>query len=59
MKVFHRNVLDRLDQITNDTGKHIHDFIDNPHAFTRKGTLSATTVIKTTINMQGEALTSV
>ena len=51
-------ILDRLDQIINDTGKHIHDFIDNPHAFTRKRTLSAATVIKTTISMQGGALTS-
>ena len=58
MKVLHKNILDRLDQIINDTGKHIHDFIDNPHAFTRKRTLSAVTVIKTTINMQGGDLTS-
>ena len=58
MKAFHKNILERLDRIINDTGKHIHDFIDNPHAFTRKRALSAATVIKTTINMQGEDLTS-
>ena len=39
MKALHRNILERLDQIINDTGKHIHDFIDDPHAFTRKRTL--------------------
>lgn len=58
MKALHKNILERLDQIINDTGKHIHDFIDNPHAFTRKRTLDAATVIKTTINMQGEDLNS-
>ena len=58
MKALHRNILDRLDQIINDTGKHIHDFIDDPHAFTRKRFLDAATVIKTTINMQGKDLTS-
>ena len=58
MKALHRNILERLDQIINDTGKHIHDFINDPHAFTRKRTLDAATVIKTTINMQGEDLTS-
>ena len=58
MKALHKNILDRLDQIINDTGKHIHDFIDDPHAFTRKRTLDAATVIKTTINMQGKDLTS-
>ena len=58
MKAFHKNILDRLDQIINDTGKHIHDFIDDPHAFTRKRSLDAATVIKTTINMQGKDLTS-
>ena len=58
MKALHKNILDRLDQIINDTGKHIHDFIDDPHAFTRKRSLDAATVIKTTINMQGKDLTS-
>lgn len=58
MKALHRNILDRLDQIINDTGKRIHDFIDDPHAFTRKRFLDAATVIKTTINMQGKDLTS-
>ena len=58
MKALHRNILERLDQIINDTGKHIHDFINDPHAFTRERTLDAATVIKTTINMQGEDLTS-
>ncbi|KRN92174.1 hypothetical protein IV44_GL000304 [Lactobacillus amylovorus DSM 16698] len=58
MKALHKNILDRLDQIINDTGKHIHDFIDDPHAFTRKRTLDAATVIKTTINMQRKDLAS-
>ena len=49
MKALHKIILDRLDQIINDTGKHIHDFIDAPHAFTRKRSLDAATVIKTTI----------
>ncbi|RVU73772.1 transposase [Lactobacillus xujianguonis] len=58
MKALHKNILERLDQIINDTGKHIHDFIDDPHAFTRKRTLDTATVLKTTINMQGQDLTS-
>ena len=45
MKALHRNILERLDQIINDTGKHIHDFINDPHAFTRERTLDAATVI--------------
>lgn len=51
MKAFHHNILECLDQIINDTRKHIH-------AFTRKRTLDVATVIKTTINMQEEDLTS-
>ena len=58
MKALHRNILERLDQIINNTGDHIHDFINNPHAFTRKRTLDAATVLKTTINMQGQNLNS-
>lgn len=58
MKALHKNILERLDQIINDTGDHIHDFINNHHAFTRKRTLDAATVLKTTINMQGQNLNS-
>ena len=58
MKTLHKNILERLDQIINNTGDHIHDFINNPHAFTRKRTLDAATVLKTTINMQGQNLNS-
>ena len=58
MKALHKNILERLDQIINNTGDHIHDFINNPHAFTRKRTLDAATVLKTTINMQGQNLNS-
>ena len=36
---------------------HIHDYIKNPHAFTRKRKLDAFTTIKTTINMQNNCLT--
>ena len=58
MKALHKNILERLDQIINNTGDHIHDFINNTHAFTRKRTLDAATVLKTTINMQGQNLNS-
>lgn len=58
MKALHKNILERLDQIINDTGEHIHNFIDSKSAFTRKRTLDAATVLKTTINMQGQDLTS-
>ena len=58
MKALHKNILECLDQIINNTGDHIHDFINNPHAFTRKRTLDAATVLKTTINMQGQNLNS-
>lgn len=58
MKALHKNILEHLDQIINNTGDHIHDFINNPHAFTRKRTLDAATVLKTTINMQGQNLNS-
>lgn len=58
MKALHKNILERLDQIINNTGDHIHDFINDPHAFTRKRTLDAATVLKTTINMQGQNLNS-
>lgn len=53
----HTNILKRLDNIINDTAEHIHDYIKNPHAFTRKRKLDAFTTIKTTINMQGNCLT--
>lgn len=53
MKALHQNILERFDQIINDTAAHIHDFIDDSHAFTRKRSLDAFTVLKMTINMQG------
>lgn len=53
----HTNILKRLDNIINDTAEHIHDYIKNPYAFTRKRKLDAFTTIKTTINMQGNCLT--
>ncbi len=53
MKALHQNILERFDQIINDTAIHIHDFIDDPHAFTSKRSLDAFTVLKMTINMQG------
>ena len=56
MKNLHTNILKRLDQIINETADHIHDFIDSPSAFTRKRKLDAFTLIKTTLNMQGNSL---
>lgn len=56
MKNLHTNILKRLDQIINETAAHIHDFIDSPSAFTRKRKLDAFTLIKTTLNMQGNSL---
>lgn len=56
MKTLHQNILERFDQIINDTAIHIHDFIDDPHAFTRKRSLDAFTVLKMPINMQGNCL---
>ena len=53
----HINILKCLDNIINDTAMHIHDYIKNPHAFTRKRKLDAFTTIKTTINMQNNCLT--
>lgn len=52
MKAPHQKLLECFDQIINDTATHIHDFIDNPHAFTRKRSFDAFTVLKMTINMQ-------
>lgn len=56
MKNLHTNILKRLDQIIKKTADHIHDFIDSPSAFTRKRKLDAFTLIKTTLNMQGNSL---
>lgn len=56
MKTSHTNILKRLDQIINDTVHHIHDFISSKTAFTRNRKLDAATLIKTTINMQGNSL---
>lgn len=52
MKVLYKNTLERFDQIINDTALHIHDFINDPHTFTRRRSLDAFTVLKMTINMQ-------
>lgn len=56
MKNLHINILKRLDRIINETADHIHDFINSPSAFTRKRKLDAFTLIKTTLNMQGNSL---
>lgn len=53
----HTNILSCLDKIINNTAEHIHNYIKNPHAFTRKRRLDAFTTIKTTINMQNNCLT--
>lgn len=50
------NILSCLDKTINDTAAHIHDYIENAHAFTRKRKLDAFTMIKTTINMQNNCL---
>lgn len=50
------NILNSFDQIINYTADHIHDFINDAHAFTRKRCLDAFTTIKTTINMQNNCL---
>lgn len=52
----HVNILGHLDKIINDTAEHIHDYIDDPHAFIRKRKLDAFTTLKTTINMQSNCL---
>ena len=57
MKAIHKNILDRLAEIINDTVKNFHDFIVASHAFTRKRFLDAAIVIKTNIKMQGKDLT--
>ena len=56
MKALYKNILERFDQIINDTGLHIHDFIDDPYAFTRICKFDTFTVLKMTINMQGNCL---
>lgn len=50
------NILNKVDQVIQDTSDNIHDYIDNPHAFTRTRKLDAFKMIKTTINMQGNSL---
>jgi tRNA(Ser,Leu) C12 N-acetylase TAN1 len=37
----HINILKRLDNIINDTAEHIHDYIEDPHTFTRRRKLDA------------------
>lgn len=56
MKNLHTNILKRLDTIIKETADHIHDFIDSKSAFTRKRKLDAFTLIKLTLNMQGNSL---
>lgn len=56
MKNLHTNILKRLDLIIKETADHIHDFIDSKSAFTRKRKLDAFTLIKLTLNMQGNSL---
>ncbi|MCR1878787.1 transposase [Limosilactobacillus reuteri] len=54
--VNHTNILNVLDQIINETTSHIHDFTNSRHDFTRKRKLSASTVIKTILNMRSNSL---
>ena len=56
MKKLHTNILERLDLIIKETADHIHDFIDSKSAFTRNRKLDAFTLIKLTLNMQGNSL---
>ena len=56
MKSPYINILKRLDSIINNTADNIHDFISDPHAFTRKRKLDAFITIKTILNMQGNSL---
>lgn len=50
------NILKRLNSIINDTVDHLQDFKTSPQAFTRSRKLDALTLIKTTLNMQGNSL---
>ncbi|ATO56199.1 MAG: IS4 family transposase [Lacticaseibacillus paracasei] len=50
------NSLSVLDQIINETVSHIHDYTHSPQDFTRKRKLTAGTMIKTMLNMQGNSL---
>lgn len=50
------NILNKVDQVIQDTADSIHDYIDDAHAFTRTRKLNAFKMIKTTINMQGNSL---
>lgn len=50
------NILDKIDQVIQETADNIHDYIDDTHAFTRTRKLDAFKMIKTTINMQGNSL---
>lgn len=56
MNCLHKNILRRLDSIINDTAKNIHDFIPDPHAFTRQRKLDLPALLKAIINMQGNSL---
>lgn len=48
--------LRQLDDIIANTVEHIHDYTKSPSDFTRKRKLDPETLIKTTLNMQGNSL---
>lgn len=56
MKKLHTSILERLDLIIKETANHIHGFIDSKSDFTRKRKLDTFTLIKLTLNMQGNSL---
>lgn len=52
------NLPNQLDEAIRETAENIHDFIDDPRAFTRNRKLDLFTMLKVTINMQGNSLDS-
>lgn len=48
--------LEQLDEVINETVRHIDNFRKNPSDFTRNRKLNATSTIKTTLNMGGQSL---
>lgn len=52
------NILNVLDQIINETVSHIHDYTNSSRAFIRKRKLTASTTIKTILNMRGNSLSA-
>ncbi|WP_062473492.1 hypothetical protein [Levilactobacillus senmaizukei] len=50
------NILNQLDNVIRETADNIYDFISDPRAFTRTRKLDPFTMLKVTINMQGNSL---